>query len=246
MNAVKILIADKNTEWVQKEKDLLEAYFQKHHRFCKINTCSDESWALLCLKEEVNDIYILGIQPPDFDGIKIGREIRRYSQDPFIIYVAPDTSCMQEAFEVEAYRFYTLPEFADKLDEMMDELLPALSARLQDYFDYESNREVWRIPLSEILYLKSDGKYVDLHYIDPYDSTCKILRFRSSLSKLPDKLSSRDFCHVSRYYVVNLANVTGMENSSLSLRGGVTLPVSRSRSREIRNHIAFYWEQHRA
>jgi len=104
-------------------------------------------------------------------------------------------------------------------------------------FAAENGKVELQLPPEEVLFLKSEGNYVEIYYLDPDQQVRKQLirnRLKTCLASLPET----HFFHAHKSYVVNGQHVLRVEgnarNLSLILRGWhEPLPVSRARSAAI-------------
>ena len=109
-------------------------------------------------------------------------------------------------------------------------------------FNAENGKTELQLLSEEILYLKSDGNYVEVYYKEAGDAIRKKLirnRLKNFSAILPEALFFD--CHKS--YVVNVEHIIRIEgnarNIELILRGAdKRIPVSRSKSESLRSLLA--------
>lgn len=109
-------------------------------------------------------------------------------------------------------------------------------------FNAENGRTELQLLPEEILYLKSDGNYVEVYYKEAGDAIRKKLirnRLKNLLAILPETVFFD--CHKS--YVINVGHIIQIEgnarNIELILRGvDKKIPVSRSKSESLRLLLA--------
>lgn len=109
------------------------------------------------------------------------------------------------------------PEFQKILGRILEELSGA-----KDIFFYEGRKEMYCLPMAQILYLQSDLKYVQIH-----SRTRGDLRLFSKLSSLEGRLDGR-FVRIHKSYIVNSSYVEAVDKKKhmVRLSDGEQLPVS--------------------
>ena len=84
---IKIAVLEDEKEFMDKETEVLENYFEKNNVKYVIEPYLSSEWFLLGMKEEVYDIYILDVEMPFKNGLEVAREIRKLYPDPTLIFV---------------------------------------------------------------------------------------------------------------------------------------------------------------
>ena len=105
-------------------------------------------------------------------------------------------------------------------------------------FQTESTKPVIQLEQEEIVYLKSDGNYVEVHYAGCGGQLKKVL-IRNKLKTLIEQLNPDDFFHCHKSYVVNQKWIHAVRgnarNYELSLKQvDIWVPVSRSKANALR------------
>lgn len=117
----------------------------------------------------------------------------------------------------------------------------AATARLQQsslaLFEAENGKVELQVAYDRILFLKSDGNYVEVFYLGQQDGVQKKL-IRNRLKKLSESLPSALFFHAHKSYVVNGKQIERVEGNARNFEllmhaTDERLPVSRSKSKEL-------------
>jgi two-component system LytT family response regulator len=96
------------------------------------------------------------------------------------------------------------------------------------------------VPVSQIEYVTASGQYVELHV-----GTHRFI-IRESLQHLEERLDPEQFIRVHRSAIVRLSLVDTLLRSEgsdyqIQLRGGVRLPVGRSRREALERRLGRTW-----
>ncbi len=99
------------------------------------------------------------------------------------------------------------------------ELNEKMGSKPQELFEFKSDykKDNFKISIDKILFLKSSGNYVEIHYLE--DDNIKKHLIRSSLKKIEQDLSQYNFmyrCH--RSYIVNINFIIKAEADSQGLK----------------------------
>jgi DNA-binding LytR/AlgR family response regulator len=63
------------------------------------------------------------------------------------------------------------------------------------------------------------------------------------MKELETTLTPHHFFRGSKWYLINLQQVDGFENSTATLKNGKKIPLSRSRKKEFMEALAKYWTE---
>ncbi len=123
--------------------------------------------ALRELASEPVDLVLLDVHMPGIDGLSLARSLAGTVDRPAVVFVTAHAAHAVTAFELDAVDYLTKPVRAERLQQALLKAERFLKDRraMQD----EPTREVLliqdrgrteRVPLSDVVYLKSELKYV--------------------------------------------------------------------------------------
>lgn len=177
------------------------------------------------------DVYFLDIQMgvEKDEGISVAKKLRQMGEMGLIVYVTAFAGYMQVGYEVRAFRYL----LKDQLDQMLPSVLRDIQEELHSgqYFSFRYDRESFRVPKRDILYLESSRRVILLHtQQDKY-------RFYGNLDQLEQELGgdARDIflrCHKS--FLVNMRHLRRLAGAELELIDGRSIPVSRACMDKVR------------
>ncbi len=190
------------------------------------------------------DVVFLDIQMPGDDGMAIAKRLLRLQQAPLIVFVTAHSQYAVEAFELYAVDYLLKPFNDDRLAQCVarlehqldnhDAIDQARSAQTAwaesltlDRLVIKSSTSVRIIETAQILWLATNGNYVDIHHTDG-----KHL-IRASLKHLLDRLPTGEFIQLHRGYAARASLIRELkagdgERQSAVLATGDTLPVGKS------------------
>jgi two-component system response regulator AlgR len=157
------------------------------------------------------DVLLLDIHMPGADGLTLATALRTLPQPPAVVFVTAHAEHAVQAFELEAADYLTKPVRLERLQQALQKVerlmvvnkgvepnLPEESLVIQDRGRTE------RVPLSEVLYLKAELKYITVHTV------AKSHLFDGSLNELEEKYPTY-FMRIHRNALVARRAVRALE-----------------------------------
>lgn len=135
-----------------------------------VGEAGNATQALVWLQSQHCDLMLLDIHMPGRDGMQLAAELRAMPSPPAIVFVTAHAEHALQAFELEAVDYLTKPVRRERLHAALQRVAQrvAVTPSAQPAEDTEpvvivSDRgRVVRVPVSEVLYLKAELKYVTL------------------------------------------------------------------------------------
>ncbi len=113
------------------------------------------------------DLVLLDVHMPGVDGIEVARTLRSRADAPAVVFVTAHASHAVTAFDLDAVDYLTKPVRAERLQQALQKVERLLKERraLQAQAAPETvliqdRGRAERVPLAEVLYLKSEYKYL--------------------------------------------------------------------------------------
>ena len=113
------------------------------------------------------DLVLLDIHMPGIDGIEVARSLRGRTGAPAVVFVTAHASHAVTAFELEAVDYLTKPVRAERLQQALQKAARLLREQRgprvgvpQEVLLIQDRGRTERVLLSEVLYLKSEYKYL--------------------------------------------------------------------------------------
>ena len=187
------------------------------------------------------DVALVDIRMPTMDGIELARHLAQLEKPPGIIFVTAYDSYAVHAFELNAIDYLVKPVRAQRLAAALQKVRlgrsappPQVLAELpqgeRTHLSCHERGRLLLIPLTDILYLRAELKYVTARTVN------REYLLDESLTRLEDEFSKR-FIRLHRSALVARDAIAGFEKSDAEdadtqwqaiLRGiPERLPVSR-------------------
>ena len=167
--------------------------------------------AVSALQREVFDLVLLDIRMPGRDGVTLARDIAELTEPPGVVFVTAHAEHAVQAFEVEAQDYLTKPVRLERLQQALQKVERTIQSRR--WLEPDKDEEVLliqdrgrteRVPLSEVVYLKAELKYITVRTL----SRSYILD--ASLSELEERHAAQ-FMRIHRNALIARRAVRALE-----------------------------------
>lgn len=113
------------------------------------------------------DVVLLDVQMPGVDGTRLAAELREQPHAPAVVFVTAHAEHAVTAFELDAVDYLTKPVRRERLQAALQRVAERRRQRSgepapEPVLIVNDRGRVTRVPVSEVLYLKAELKYVTL------------------------------------------------------------------------------------
>lgn len=227
---LKIAICDTS----KSNRNLISGFCNKFFRNKVINYKIQEYTSGETLLAEVfPDILFLDTALVEMDGILVKDILGKMHANTKIVFVSNQLEKMSQAFGKNVYGFEKKPMKYEKFYEFMTSILSDIDEE-RDCIFCKHNREIERIFLKDILYVRAYGKYT------------KVYLYGRKNYRLCDRcfgewyleMENREFLCCHRSYLVNLCFIKNIRNK-IELINGEEIPLSEKKKKE-------FWDSYKA
>ena len=214
---------DKDDIRVQLSEQVQKTLKRKNQN-CIIETFYDGS-GLINFMEKGNsfDIIFLDIEMEFKSGIDVGiflrHELKNHSTE--IASISGSNLYDRKLFNFQPIAFLPKPITDDMISEAIDLLF--LRNEKHSFYSYKVNRDLVKVPISEILYFKSDDRKINIITISVTDS------FYGKIFEEEKRLAEHGFVLVNRCTLVNFNHIKLVSASEILLSDGSAFKISRYR-----------------
>ncbi len=173
------------------------------------------------------DIFFLDIdfQGKSYTGIDLARKIREVNSDAIIVFVTNYIEYAPDGYEVHAFRYLLKSDIHAKLESCLLQSVQKRQAE-QETFQIHVSGEKITVPLTDVLYMESQGHQIIIHIQKAGTKTPQLYRFYDSLGSLEKQLCSQGFLRIQKSYLVNMRHIQKYQCNEATLDNGEKLPVS--------------------
>lgn len=181
------------------------------------------------------DILLLDIQMGEMNGMELAKRVREKDKRVRIIFLTGVADYAIEGYEVGAIRYLLKPVKEEVLSQLLSAIYEEFKKEKQDCFVFTVNGRHIRLPYQQIFYVEAKGHYL---FMQTEDTTYE---WKASLMSISQELEARAFFLLRRGLYVNVGKLVQIGSRTCMLENGETLPVSKSRYKELNQaFIAYY------
>lgn len=184
-------------------------------------------------------IYFLDIELPDMDGLALAEEIINKNVESYIIFITSHFEVVLDAFKVRAFRFIPKEMLEEKIPEALGAVMKELSIQAEEYYIINTELRFEKIFYRDIIYIFRDGKNA------VFVTKGGRKHERKSLRQVYANLSPKDFVFIEKGYIINILHVVGLMGNVLEMEDQISLKVSQSRLKEVKEKIHTFWRYHK-
>ena len=180
------------------------------------------------------DLVFLDIEMPGIDGITLAKRLRAVSENVQIVFLTSHIEYALEGYEVNALRYLVKPVDMNKLSEVLKYIQDKKNNSRQIMIKQEGEDIV--IDISDIIYMESMDKNIRIvtsksEYITRYN-----------ISDYEEELKNSSFLRIHRGYLISLSKVKKIVKNDVVMDGDISLPVSRSNIKTLKDALYAYVE----
>jgi two-component system, LytTR family, response regulator AlgR len=136
-----------------------------------VGEAGNATQALVWLQSHACDLILLDVAMPGRDGTQLAAELRQRAQAPAIVFVTAHAEHALKAFDLEAVDYLTKPVRRERLHAALQRVAQRLALQpgpapapgdTEPVVIVSDRGRIVRVPVSEVLYLKAELKYVTL------------------------------------------------------------------------------------
>lgn len=228
--AYQIAICDDEPAQLEEISSLVSHWSEAAGCPCQIRTfLSAEAFLFAYEENRSYDILLLDVEMKDMSGIDLAKQLRADDSRAEIIFITSHFEFIGQGYEVDALHYLIKPIPADKLFPVLSKAVQRLSTEPPSVL-VTCDGETRKLYEADILYVESF-----LHYISIY-TTDGDYKIKEGISAFAARLS-QDFYRIHRSYLVSLKHIIRISRTSVCLKDGTELPLSRGKYDDI--HLAF-------
>jgi len=178
-----------------------------------VGEAANATQALVWLQSQRCDLLLLDVHMPGRDGTQLAAELRQFAHPPAVVFVTAHAEHALKAFDLEAVDYLTKPVRRERLHAALQRVAQRLAlpppsaapaAASEPVVIVSDRGRIVRVPVSDVLYLKAELKYVTLRTAE------HTYVLDDALSELEQRLGDR-FIRVHRNALVAKRAVRALE-----------------------------------
>lgn len=229
---IRVAIVEDDPQVQQQLVEYLRRYERQFGRMFELALFSDGD-EIVSDYRPMYDIILLDIQMKRMDGMAAAEAIRKVDPDVMLIFITNMAQFAIRGYAVDAldYILKPVPYFA--FSQQLQKAVARLKKRRKNFVMVPVEGGLRRVDPGSIYFLESEGHAVRLHTEEG------ALVSPGSLKAFEEKLAGRPFARCNSGYLVNLAQVTGVQQNVVQV-GPYQLQISRPRKKPFLEALTDY------
>ncbi|NBH26259.1 DNA-binding response regulator [Lachnospiraceae bacterium] len=237
---MRIAVCDDIPKELEKILAALGEYGKAHPELCfEIDEYSTALGILNAVeKGKGYDIAFLDIFMPGILGTDVAGEMLSKSPDMGIIFLSISSDYAVTAFAMNAIHYLLKPFSQEQFDIAMDRAVKKVVD--YDVISLSCVDGVYRVRISEIVFIESQGHYLLLRLSSGED-----LRMRKKIFQMFEEIKKySEFIQVGGSYIANLYFVRKISVDGMKMYNGAMIPIPRRSREKVRKaYMDFCWNE---
>ena len=204
---MRIAVCDDNPKELERIKGCF-CRIQGYDLVCSYFDSTSTVMEILKTENSPYDLYILDIEMPGMNGLKLAKSIREKDSRALFVFLTSYTRYMKDVFDVVTFDFIEKPISDEKLLQILE--------RAATYLKYD-----------RILYIEKKGRQALIHTFED------VYKTNMTLEEIWKQLNPKSFVHIHSSYIINLYNLDRKDNEIAIMRNGEKLHITKGYRREL-------------
>ena len=222
---MRIAVCDDNPKELERIKGCF-CRIQGYDLVCSYFDSTSTVMEILKTENSPYDLYILDIEMPGMNGLKLAKSIREKDSRALFVFLTSYTRYMKDVFDVVTFDFIEKPISDEKLLQILERAATYLNITSQHFsFGYRASR--YSLKYDRILYIEKKGRQALIHTFED------VYKTNMTLEEIWKQLNSKSFVHIHSSYIINLYNLDRKDNEIAIMRNGEKLHITKGYRREL-------------
>ena len=222
---MRIAVCDDNPKELERIKGCF-CRIQGYDLVCSYFDSTSTVMEILKTENSPYDLYILDIEMPGMNGLKLAKSIREKDSRALFVFLTSYTRYMKDVFDVVTFDFIEKPISDEKLLQILERAATYLNITSQHFsFGYRASR--YSLKYDRILYIVKKGRQALIHTFED------VYKTNMTLEEIWKQLNPKSFVHIHSSYIINLYNLDRKDNEIAIMRNGEKLHITKGYRREL-------------
>lgn len=222
---MRIAVCDDNPKELERIKGCF-CRIQGYDLVCSYFDSTSTVMEILKTENSPYDLYILDIEMPGMNGLKLAKSIREKDSRALFVFLTSYTRYMKDVFDVVTFDFIEKPISDEKLLQILERAATYLNITSQHFsFGYRASR--YSLKYDRILYIEKKGRQAIIHTFED------VYKTNMTLEEIWKQLNPKSFVHIHSSYIINLYNLDRKDNEIAIMRNGEKLHITKGYRREL-------------
>lgn len=234
---LRIAVCDDEIENASTVENLTRLFFRTHCVDINIKTYQLGKNLFYDLQDGIYyDLLLLDIEMPEISGMDLAKQIKENYPSSRIIFITSYSKYAIDAYEFSIFRYIQKNKLEDKLMVALDDFYKMYKLERNEFYTILVKNNILKVSYRQILYVLKDGKYT-IFYLQNGEQK----KVRKPLAQVYEEISKEYFYFVDRGCIVNLANVVGLNVTSVLFDQNQQITISKSAIPGFKQKMLEFW-----
>ena len=229
---LRIAICDDDQKDRDRVEGLVKKYIEEKNIEAQVKVFDHPDNLIAQCEDFRPHIFILDIVMPMLSGIEAARELRWNLPDAQIIFATSESSYALESFDVNPINYILKPVGEEKFFTTLDMAISRVGTDDDKTLTVKVKGGLQTMRLDDILYIDYSNHVVTYHLKNEDAVSTPTLRIGFT-EYMDNNHPGKDFVRCHESIAVNVGAIDKLSKTELVLRNEETIPVSKSRYREV-------------
>ncbi len=215
-------------------RSVIEHFIADLDEFEQVGSFDSAREALRSAELKQCKVLFLDVEMPEMSGLEL---LEVLDDAPLVILVTSNPDYAVEAFGIDVVDYLLKPVTFGRFLQSAKRAIATLHSEIEappesDHVFVKSDGKLMKVALADIEWIEAQRDYVLIH------TDTKEYFIHSTMKRLTDRLSTRDFVRVHRSFIIRLDKVQDIQDASV-LIGRKVIPVGASFKDDLESKINF-------
>ena len=220
---MRIAVVDDDKNDVDTLQQYLKTYSQKKGEKFDIAVFND-GLAFIGNYKPVYDLVFMDIMMPKLNGLEASKVLYRIDKHVGIVFLTNMEKYAVKGYDVGAIDFLIKPIDYYTFESKLSRILRRLDSKREEFKLVNTEDGITKLSLAGICFVETEKHYLYYHTDDG-----RVIRERGAIGVLEAQLQGNGFCLANSGTLVNLRSVSDILRSTVCLKNGETITLSRSK-----------------
>ena len=233
---MRIAICEDNAADAAEIRAYIERHFARHNFSGEIELYDSGEALLAAFTPGAFDVVFLDIYLDGINGVEVAQQIRADDPDCALVFITIDPGYMPAGFALRAASYVVKPITPEQMDTALLQCRSVFQKNAR-YLEVKTGGQSHRIPLTKVLYVETQSKATTVVTAEGAFKTY------TPIETVARQLGGSPFLRCHRSFIVNLNQVTDLQENDFLMKNGAKVPVRKNGLKEIRRIVSEFFSQ---
>lgn len=214
---------------------ILKKFINEYSNLKLLGTFPDAISAEKYLQSHEPDLIFLDIDLPEVSGLDF---LKKLPNHPLVVMTTAFQHYALESYEYNVIDYLLKPFSAERFNQAISKLsslrqslhVKKQNSKAKKTIIVKSGAEIINMPIAEVIYIKSDGDYTEIHHNGSKKLSSQTLKQWMETLGEP-------FCQIHKSYIINIQHFKKVHQNKVHLSDHSIIPIGRAYKKTFIDHV---------